>query len=197
MQNGMPDARPTPTRSGRMLVLIAAVVLAVTGIGAVIAFVSQGSSSDFPDSVLGYERLRGGVAERVERSMESIRIGEIEILAALYGERDEPRLLAAIYEHYPDGVEIEAIIQGAAGGAAASGGTVDQGSLQISDSNGVRFACMSGGGPGFLVPGGPSEEGVLCAFTGDRVGLMVTTHTTEPVLGLMDVRTFVEAYEAA
>ena len=129
--------------------------------------------------------------------MESIRIGEIEIKAALYGEGSEPRLLAAIYEHYPEDVEIEAIIQGAAGGAAASGGRIDQASLQVVESNGAQFACMSGGGPGFLVPGGPSEEGVLCAFSGDPIGLMVTTNTTEPLQGLMDVQAFVGAYEGS
>jgi hypothetical protein len=129
--------------------------------------------------------------------MEDVRIGEIEIRVAVYGEGDEPRLLAAIYDNYPERVEVEAIIEGAASGAEASGGEVDQRSLQVSESDGYRFACMSGGGPGFLVPGGPSEDGVLCVFVGDTVGLIVTTHTTEPVVGLVDVRSFVEAYGSA
>jgi hypothetical protein len=89
------------------------------------------------------------------------------------------------------------MIEGAASGAVTSGGTVVRRSLQVSESNGYRFACTRGGGPGFLMPGGPRQEGVLCAFDGETVGLFVTTHTREPLVGLTDVRTFVDAYVGA
>ena len=56
---------------------------------------------------------------------------------------------------------------------------------------------MSGGGPGFLIPGGPIRQGVLCVFQGELVGVVVTTHTGNPTLGLEDVRAFAEALEAA
>lgn len=191
---GSVEHRPA---SGRRAVLVAAVVLLAVGGVAAFAFLSQGSSGGFPDSALGYQRLRDSQSEQVEAAMADIRIGEIEIRTALYGEGGEPRLLAATYENYPEGANAESIIQGVAAGAEASGGTLDEASLQVSESNGYRFACMSGGGPGFLVPGGPSQQGVMCVFQGELVGVMVTTHTRNSVLGLMDVRAFVEAYEAA
>jgi hypothetical protein len=56
---------------------------------------------------------------------------------------------------------------------------------------------MSGGGPGFLIPGGPSRQGVLCVFQGELVGVLVTTHTENPTRGLADVRAFVDALKAA
>jgi hypothetical protein len=105
--------------------------------------------------------------------------------------------LAAVYDNYPSGIAVEEIMRGAAGGAETSGGEVDQASMQVSEANGYSFACMSGGGPGFLVPGGPSQQGVMCVFQGEQVGVVVTTHTQEPTLGLSDVQTFVEALEEA
>jgi hypothetical protein len=135
-------------------------------------------------------------ADRVESAMEAIRIGEVEISTALYGEGGEPHLLAATYANFPEIADAGTIIQGAAAGAESTGGTVDESSLQTSAGDGYTYACMRGGGSGFLVPGGPSQEGVLCAFEGDLVGIIVTTRTTEPIAGLVDVRSFVEAYEA-
>jgi hypothetical protein len=37
----------------------------------------------------------------------------------------------------------------------------------------------------------------MCVFQGEQVGVVVTTHTQEPTLGLSDVQTFVEALEEA
>jgi hypothetical protein len=194
---GTPTPTPVSPRTGRGAVLVVAIVLLLVGVGALILFFTQGGSDDFPDRVLGYERLHNDVADRAERAMEGIEIGEIEIRVALYGSGDQPQLLAALYDNYPAGVEVDAIIQGAAAGAEASGGDVDQESLQVIDSNGYSFACMSGGGPGFLVPGGASQHGVLCVFLGEHVGLIVTTHTREPFLGLSDAQAFIDALEAA
>lgn len=187
------EARP---RSGRWVVLAAAFVIAVASVVAV-SFVLADGDDRFPDSVLGFERLRGESAEGAEEAMEGIRIGQIEIRAAVYGTGEIPRLVAAIYENYPAGVDVNAIIRGAAGGAEASGGRVNERSLRLAEGAGYRFACMSGGGPGFLVPGGPSERGVLCVFEGEAVGIVVSTHTRRAVMGLRDVRAFVEALGTA
>jgi GNAT superfamily N-acetyltransferase len=111
---GVPDA-PIEPRPRRWLVLVAALV-AVVGVVAVVATLA-GRGDGFPDAVLGFERLRGGSAERAEEAMEGIRIGRIEVRAAVYGIGVSPRMVAAIYENYPEGVDVEAIIQGAAGGA--------------------------------------------------------------------------------
>ena len=194
---GVPDApiEPRP-RSGRWLVLVAAALVAVVGVIAVVAALA-GRGDGFPDAVLGFERLGGESAESAEEAMEGIRIGGIEVRAAVYGIGVSPRMVAAIYENYPEGVDVEAIIQGAAGGAEASGGRVNERSVQLSEGAGYRFACMSGGGPGFLVPGGPSERGVLCVFEGEAVGIVISTHTREPVIGLRGVRAFVEALGTA
>ena len=35
---------------------------------------------------------------------------------------------------------------------------------------------MTGGGTGFLVPGGASQEGVICVFDGELVGIVVDAH---------------------
>jgi hypothetical protein len=192
-----PTHATPPPRSGRRSVLVVAIVLLLVGAGALIVFLAQRGTDGFPDRVLGYERLRTDEADRVEGAMEGIEIGEIEIRVAVYGSGGEPTLLAALYDNYPAGVDVETIIQGAASGAEASGGDVDQDSLQVSDSNGYSYACMSGGGPGFLVPGGSNQQGVLCVFHGENVGLIVTTHSQEPTLGLSDARTFVDALEEA
>lgn len=186
----------TPSSSGRRLVLIAAIILAAVGAVAIVAFLSSDGDA-FPESVLGYERLRGDVAERAQRATEGVRIGEIEIRVAVYGKAGRPKLLAATYENYPEGVDVRTIILGAARGAEAFGGTVDEDSIQISGSDGYGYACMRGQGPGFLIPGGPDEQGVMCVFSGATVGLITTTHTTDPVVGLIDVRSFVEASEVA
>jgi hypothetical protein len=156
----------------------------------------RSGSDGFPDSALGYERVHNEDAERAERAIEGIEIGDVEIRGAVYGTGDEPQLFAALYENYPAGLDAEAIVQGAAGGAEATGGEVDQGSLRSARSGGYSFACMSGG-PGFLIPGGPSRQGVLCVFLGELVGVLVTTHTGNPALGLEVVRAFVEALDAA
>jgi hypothetical protein len=194
---GPPDAAIEPRRgSGRWPVLVAAAVVAVVGVIAVVTPLA-GRGDGFPDAVLGFERLRGGSAESAEEAMEGIRIGQIEVSAAVYGIGETPRMVAAIYENYPEGVDVEAIIQGAAGGAEVSGGRVNERSLQLSEGAGYRFACMSGGGPGFLVPGGPSERGVLCVFEGEAVGIVISTHTRAPVIGLRGVRAFVEALGSA
>jgi len=184
----MPSGGPVPTRprSGRGPVLVVATLLLLAGIGALIVYLTQRGSDGFP-----------GGAERAERAVEDIRIGDVEISAALYGTAGSPELFAALYDNYPSGVAAETIIQGAANGAEATGGNIDQESLQVSESNGYSFACMSGGGPGFLVPGGPSEQGVMCVFQGELVGVTVTTRTQEPTVGLSDVQAFVEALEAA
>ncbi len=193
----MPPGGPVPSRprSGRGPILVVAILLLAV---ALVVFLTQGGSDGFPDSALGYERLHNEDADRAESVIEGIKIGDVEIRGAVYGTGDEPQLFAAVYENYPAGVEAEAIIQGAASGAEASGGEVDQGSLQSAQSgDGYSFACMSGGGPGFLIPGGPSRQGVLCVFQGELVGVVVTTHTQNPTLGLADARAFVEALEAA
>ena len=184
------------TGSGRRGVLIAGLVLLAVGAVAVVAYVS-GSGDGFPDAALGLERMRDEQAQRVESAMEAIRIGDIEIDAALYGLGGEPQVLAVTYSDYPEGANAETIMNGAAAGAEAQGGTVDESSLQTSDFDGYTLACMRGAGPGFLVPAGPSDEGVLCVFDGDRVGLVVSTRTTEPIAGLADLRAFVESLEAA
>ena len=195
----MPPGGPVPSRprSGRGPVLVVAILLLLVGVGALIVYLTQRGSDGFPDQALGYERLHTEEAERAERSVEDIRIGDVEISVALYGTAGDPELLAALYDNYPGGVAAETIIQGAANGAEATGGEVDRESLQLSESNGYSFACMSGGGPGFLVPGGPSEQGVMCVFQGELVGVTVTTRTQEPTAGLSDVQAFVEALEAA
>jgi hypothetical protein len=195
---GSPTPTPaaTPPRSGRGPVLAVAIVLLVIGVGALIVFLTR-EDDGFPDQVLGYERLRTDDADRAERTVEGVEVGDIEIRVAVYGTGDVPQLLAALYDNYPEGVDVQAIIQGAAGGAEATGGDVDQESIQVSESNGYSYACMSGGGPGFLVPGGPSQAGVLCVFQGEHVGVIVTTHTQEATLGLLDAQTFVDALEAA
>jgi hypothetical protein len=196
-----PDAVPIEspveprTSTGRRGVLIAMIALLAVGIIAVVAYLSS-AGDGFPDAALGLERMEDEQAERVESVMEAIRIGDVEISAALYGRGGEPRLLAATYSNYPEPANAEAIIQGAAAGAEAQGGTVDESSLQMSEVDGYTYACMRGGGPGFLVPFGPSDEGVICVFEGDLVGVVVSTRTTEPIAGLADVRAFVEAYEA-
>jgi hypothetical protein len=192
----MPPGGPVPSRprSGRGPVLVVAILLLAA---ALVIFLMRSGSDGFPDSALGYERLHNEDADRAERAVEDIRIGDVEIRGAVYGSGDEPQLFAALYENYPAGLDAEAIVQGAADGAEASGGEVDQGSLQSAESGGYSFACMSGGGPGFLIPGGPSRQGVLCVFRGELVGVLVTTHTGNPTLGLADVRAFVEALEAA
>ncbi|MGH2640236.1 MAG: hypothetical protein ACRDGO_00900 [Actinomycetota bacterium] len=192
----MPPGGPIPSRprSGRGPVLVVAVLLLAV---ALVIFLKPGGSDGFPDSALGYERLHDEDAQRAERAIEDIEIGDVEIRGAVYGRGDEPQLFAALYGNYPAGLDAEAIMQGAAGGAEASGGEVDQGSLQAAGSGGYSFACMSGGGPGVLIPGGPSRQGVLCVFQGELVGVLVTTHTGNPTLGLADVRAFVEALEAA
>jgi hypothetical protein len=196
-----PDASPIETpvdahpSSGRRGLSIAGIALLAVAAVALAAYLS-GSRDGFPEAALGYERMNDEQADRVESSMEAIRIGEIEISAALYGEGGEPRLLAATYENYPEIADAESIIQGAAAGAESSGGTVDEASLETSEADGYTYACMRGGGPGFLVPGGPSHEGVLCVFDGELVGVVVSTRTTDPVAGLADVRAFVDAYEA-
>ena len=186
------EERPS---SGRRGVLIAAIALLALGAVALVAFLA-GSGDGFPDEALGYERMHDVQADRVESAMEAIRIGDIEISTALYGADGEPHLLAATYENYPQIADAGSIIQGAAAGAESTGGTVDESSLQTSAGDGYTYACMRGGGPGFLVPGGPPQQGVLCVFEGEVVGLVVTTRTTEPIAGLADVRAFVEAYEA-
>ena len=196
-----PDAFPIESpveerpSSGRRGVLIAVVVLLAVGAVALVAFLS-GSGDGFPEAALGYERLHDEQADQVESAMEAIRIGDIEISTALYGEGGQPRLLAATYENYPEIADAESIIQGAAAGAESTGGTVDESSLEISTADGYTYACMSGGGTGFLVPGGRSQEGVVCVFDGELVGIIVSTRTTNPVAGLADVQAFVEAYEA-
>jgi hypothetical protein len=192
----MPPGGPVPSRprSGRGPVLVVAILLLAV---AFVIFLTRGGSDGFPDAALGYERLHNEDAERAESAVEDVKIGDVEIRGAVYGSGDEPELFAALYENYPAGVEAEAIMQGAAGGAEASGGEVDQESMQSAESGGYSFACMSGGGPGFLIPGGPSRQGVLCVFQGELVGVLVTTHTENPILGLADVRAFVEALEAA
>lgn len=191
----MPPGGPVPSRprSGRGPVLVVAILLAA----ALVIFLMRSGSDGFPDSALGYERLHNEDAERAERAIEGTEIGDVEIRGAVYGTGDEPQLFAALYENYPAGLDAEAIVQGAAGGAEATGGEVDQGSLRSARSGGYSFACMSGGGPGFLIPGGPSRQGVLCVFQGELVGVLVTTHTGNPALGLEDKRAFVEALEAA
>jgi hypothetical protein len=188
---------PIPPRSGRGPVLVVAIVLLLVAAGALVVFLTQRGSDGFPDQALGYERLHTDAAERAERAVEDIRIGEIEIRVALYGIGEDPQLFAAVYDNYPGGIAVEEIMRGAADGAETSGGEVDQASMQVSEANGYSFACMSGGGPGFLVPGGPSQQGVMCVFQGEQVGVVVTTHTQEPTLGLSDVQTFVEALEEA
>jgi hypothetical protein len=195
---GIPTGTPFDERSarGRRLVLVAAILLLALA-GVALALYLTARRDAFPSVVLGYERLSGEQADRVEAAMESIRIGDIEIRAALYGEDGRPRLLAATYGNYPEAADVRAIMQGAAAGAEASGGRIDEASLQISRSGGSAFACVRGRGPGFLVPGGPSERGVMCVFDGDPVGVLVTTHTTDPMIGLIDVREFVEAYRTA
>ena len=192
----MPPGGPVPSRprSGRGPILVVAILLLAV---ALVVFLTQGGSDGFPDSALGYERLHNEDADRAESAIEGIKIGDVEIRGAVYGSGDEPQLFAAVYENYPEGIDAGAIIQGAAGGAEASGGEVDQGSLQSAESGGYSFACMSGGGPGFLIPGGPSRQGVLCVFQGELVGVVVTTHTLNPTLGLADARAFVEALESA
>ncbi|MCD6021685.1 MAG: hypothetical protein K0R20_1395 [Actinomycetia bacterium] len=185
---------PSRPRSGRGPVLVVAILLLAV---ALVIFLMRAGSDGFPDSALGYERLHSEDADRAERAVEDIRVGDVEIRGAVYGSGDEPELFAALYENYPAGVEAETIIQGAASGAETSGGAVDQGSLRSAASGGYSFACMSGGGPGFLIPGGPSRQGVLCVFQGELVGVLVTTHTEDPTLGLAAVRAFVEALEAA
>ena len=196
-----PDAFPIESpveeraSSGRRGVLIAGIVLLAVGAVAIVAFLS-GSGDGFPDAALGYERMHDEQADRVESAMEAIRIGDIEISTALYGEGGEPRLLAATYANYPEIADAESIIQGAAAGAESTGGTVDESSLETSTAEGYTYACMRGGGTGFLVPGGPSQEGVVCVFDGELVGIVISTRTTDPVAGLADVRSFVEAYEA-
>jgi hypothetical protein len=192
----MPPGGPVPSqpRSGRGPVLVFAILLLAV---ALVVFLTRGGSDGFPDSALGYERLHDEDAERAESAVEDIEIGDVEIRGAVYGSGGEPELFAALYENYPAGVEAEAIMQGAAGGAEASGGEVDQESLRSAGSGGYSFACMSGGGPGFLIPGGPNRRGVLCVFQGELVGVLVSTHTENPTLGLADVRAFVEALEAA
>ena len=196
--DGVPIESPVEPRagSGRRGVLIAALVLLAVGAVAAVAYVS-GSGDGFPDSALGLERLQDEQAERAESAMEAIRIGDIEISVAVYGLGGEPQLLAATYANYPEAAKAEAIIRGAAAGAEAQGGTVDESSLQTSEVDGTAYACMQGSGPGFLIPGGPSDEGVMCVFRGDLVGLLVSTRTTEPNAGLADVRAFVEALEGA
>jgi hypothetical protein len=195
-----PDAVPVESpfeerrSSGRRGVLIAAIALLAVGAIALVAFLS-GSGDGFPDEALGYERMHDAQADRVESAMEAIRIGEIEISTALYGEDGDPRLLAATYENFPEIADAGSIIQGAAAGAESTGGTVDESTLQTSTGDGYTYACMRGGGTGFLIPGGPPQEGVLCVFEGEVVGIIVTTRTTEPIAGLADVRAFVEAYE--
>ena len=195
----MPPGGPVASRprSGRGPVLVVAILLLAVGAVALVVALTQGGSDGFPDTALGYERLHDEGAERAESAVEDIEIGDVEIRGAVYGNGVEPELFAALYENYPAGVETEAIMQGAAGGAEASGGVVDQESVQSAESGGYSFACMSGGGPGFLIPGGPSRQGVLCVFQGELVGVLVTTHTEDPTLGLADVRAFVEALEAA
>jgi hypothetical protein len=192
----MPPGGQVPSRphSGRGPVLVVAILLLAV---ALVIFLMRAGSDGFPDSALGYERLHSEDADRAERAVEDIRVGDVEIRGAVYGSGDEPELFAALYENYPAGVEAETIIQGAASGAETSGGAVDQGSLRSAASGGYSFACMSGGGPGFLIPGGPSRQGVLCVFQGELVGVLVTTHTEDPTLGLAAVRAFVEALEAA
>jgi hypothetical protein len=195
----MPPGGPVPgrPRSGRGPVLVVAILLLAISAVALVVFLTQGGSDGFPDSALGYERLHNEEAERAESAVEDIEIGGVEIRGAVYGSADEPELFAALYENYPAGLDAEAIMQGAAGGAEDSGGEIDQESLRSAESGGYSFACMSGGGPGFLIPGGPSRQGVLCVFQGGLVGVLVTTHTEDSTLGLVDVREFVEALEAA
>lgn len=196
--DGFPIESPVEPRtsSGRRAVLIAAFALLAVGVVAVVACVS-GSGDAFPDTALGLERMDDEQAERAESVIESIRIGDVEIGAALDGQGGEPRLLAATYSNYPEGANAEAIIRGAAAGAEAQGGAVDGSSLQTAESDGYDYACMQGGGPGFLIPGGPSHDGVLCVFHGELVGVLVSTLTTEPIARLADVRAFVEAMAAA
>lgn len=192
----MPPGGPVASRprSGRGPVLVVAILLLAA---ALVIFLMRSRSDGFPDSALGYERLHNEDAERAERAIEGIEIGDVEIRGAVYGTGDEPQLFAALYENYPTGLDAEAIVQGAADGAEATGGEVDQGSSRSARSGGYSFACMSGGGPGFLIPGDPSRQGVLCVFQGEVVGVLVTTHTGNPALGLEDARAFVEALEAA
>ena len=119
--------------------------------------------------------------------MEAIRIGDIEISTALYGEGGDPPPRRDLRELPGDrrrGVDHP----GGGRGGGSTGGSVDESSLETSTADGYTYACMAGGGTGFLVPGGPTQEGVVCVFDGELVGIVISTHTTDPVAGLADVR---------
>jgi hypothetical protein len=186
---------PIPPRSGRGPVLVVAILLLLVGAGAVIVFLTQ-RGDGFPDSILGYGRLRGGAAETAEQFFESIRIGDLRIRAAVYTDGRAPRLVAVIYDNYPEGVDVSTLIRGASSGMEGSGGSVDDSSIQTAEGAGSRYACVEAGGPGFIVPGGAAEDGVLCVFTGDDVGLVITTHSATAIGGLQDVRAFDDAFPA-
>jgi len=177
-------------------VLVVAILLLV--VGAVSLFLFLRSRGDgFPDEVLGYQRLRGGAAKQAEDFFESIEIGELRIRAAVYTDGTAPRLVAVLYDNYPAAVSATQLIQGASTGMEGSGGLVDESTLQTIESGGYQYACVEAGGPGFLVPGGANEEGVLCVFSGETVGLVITTHANVATLGLQDVQAFVEAFRSA
>lgn len=182
--------------SGRRAVLIAAIVFAVVGIVALVAFL-VGRGDGFPAEVLGYERLRGGQGAAAEDVMENIEIGDLEITAAVYGEADTPRLVAVLYGNYPSNVDIHTIVRGMTQGMEACGGSVDEASLEVAAGDGHELACVEAGGPGFLVPNGRSEDGVACVFHGETTGLVLTTHSSIANRGLQDVRAFLDAYLAA
>ena len=187
---------PPPSRTRRRTVAIAVAILGVIVVGVVVAIiVSRGDG--FPDRVLGYQRLHGGAAERAERVMESIRIDDLELNAAVYGEGGTPRLVAVIYGNYPAGVDIDVIVDGMARGMKRSGGRVEKGSLEKTGGPGNRFACVEASGPGLLVPGGPDEAGVACVFQGASTGLVITTHSSRSDSGLRDARAFYDAYRSA
>jgi hypothetical protein len=176
--------------------VIAAAIVGALAVATVVVIAETGGDG-FPDDVLGYERLHGGEADRAEQVMEGIRVGDLEISAAVYGEGDTARLVAVIYGNYPRNVQIGSIVDGMSTGMESSGGTVDQASLETAHGGGYRFACVEASGPGLLVPGGPSEDGVACVFSGEATGLVITTHSTISITGLQDVRAFVDAYRAA
>ena len=175
--------------------MLAIVLLAVAAVAVLLFLRTRGDG--FPDEVLGYERLRGGAAKTAEEFFESIEIGELRIRAAVYTDGTAPRLIAVIYENYPAAVNAPQLIQGASSGMEGSGGAVEEASMETIEVDGYEYACVEAGGPGFLVPGGITEEGVLCVFTGETVGLVITTHSNVATLGLQDVQAFVGAFRSA
>jgi hypothetical protein len=164
-----------PSHRGRWIAVGAVVIVVV----AAIAFMVFRGGDGYPDSVAGLKRLHTSQAKAFEDLTHSLKIATVTADGAVYGVSDTAEVAVIRYHGLPSTADPDQMLQGAAGGAIGSGGSVDMSQVTHLSRNGVEYRCAPFEGK-MLSPSDATSNGQVCVWVQQEdVGLVMTIATQD------------------